>query len=40
LEEALARGGYVGMDDRAVLALTPVALALALGTLAIIVVQP
>lgn len=40
VEEALRRGDFVGIGERGVLALTLVALALAMGTLAIIVVQP
>lgn len=40
VEQALARGGYVGVGERGVLALTLVAMALALGTLVVIIVQP
>jgi putative membrane protein len=40
VDEALERGTYVGVGERGVLALTLVAMALALGTLAVIVAQP
>jgi putative membrane protein len=40
VDEALRRGDWVGVGERGALALTLVALALALGTLAVIVVQP
>jgi putative membrane protein len=40
VERALARGDYVGVGERGVLALTLVAMALALGTLVVIIVQP
>jgi uncharacterized membrane protein YidH (DUF202 family) len=40
VEEALDRGEYAGVGERGVLALTLVAMALALGTLVVIVVQP
>jgi putative membrane protein len=40
VEDALSRGGWVGVGDRGVLALTLAATLLALGTLAVIVVQP
>jgi putative membrane protein len=40
VDRALARGEYVGVGERGVLALTLVAMALALGTLVVIIVQP
>lgn len=40
VDKALDRGDYVGVGERGVLALTLVAMALALGTLAVIIVQP
>ncbi len=40
VERALDRGGFAGVSDRAVLALTLMATVLALGTLAVIVAQP
>lgn len=40
VDQALARGDYVGVGERGVLALTLVAMALALGTLVVIIVQP
>jgi putative membrane protein len=40
VDKALDRGEYVGVGERGVLALTLVAMALALGTLAVIIVQP
>jgi hypothetical protein len=40
VDEALASGRYVGVGERGALGLTLVAMALALGTLAVIVVQP
>lgn len=40
VEEALTRGDYAGLGERGVLGLTVVAMALALATLAIIIVQP
>jgi uncharacterized membrane protein YidH (DUF202 family) len=40
VDRALDRGEYVGVGERGVLALTLVAMALALGTLAVIIVQP
>lgn len=40
VDQALSRGGYVGVGERGVLALTLVAMALALGTLVVIIVQP
>jgi uncharacterized membrane protein YidH (DUF202 family) len=40
VDRALARGDYVGVGERGVLALTLVAMALALGTLVVILVQP
>jgi putative membrane protein len=40
VEEALARGGYAGAGELGVLTLTVAAMALALGTLAVIVIQP
>jgi putative membrane protein len=40
VDQALDRGEYVGVGERGVLALTLVAMALALGTLAVIIVQP
>jgi putative membrane protein len=40
VDQALARGDYVGVGERGVLVLTLVAMALALGTLVVIIVQP
>jgi hypothetical protein len=40
VDQALSRGDYVGVGERGVLALTLVAMALALGTLVVIIVQP
>ena len=40
VDRALARDDYVGVGERGVLALTLVAMALALGTLVVIIVQP
>ena len=40
VDEALGSGRYVGVGERGALALTLVAMALALGTLAVIIVQP
>jgi uncharacterized membrane protein YidH (DUF202 family) len=40
VDQALARGEYIGVGERGVLALTFVAMALALGTLVIIIVEP
>lgn len=40
VDQALESGDYVGVGERGVLALTLVAMALALGTLVVIVVQP
>lgn len=40
VEEALRHGGYTGVGERGVLALTLAALVLATGTLAIILIQP
>lgn len=39
VDEALRRGDYLGVGERGVLALTLVAMALALGTLVVIIVQ-
>jgi putative membrane protein len=39
VDRALARGDYVGVGERGVLALTLVAMALALGTLVVIIVE-
>jgi uncharacterized membrane protein YidH (DUF202 family) len=40
VDQALARGDYVGVGERGVLAFTLVAMALALATLVIIILQP
>jgi putative membrane protein len=40
VDQALARGDYVGVGERGVLAVTLVAMALALGTLVVIIVEP
>ena len=40
VEEALRRGEWTGVSDRGVTALTMAALALALGTLVIVIAQP
>jgi uncharacterized membrane protein YidH (DUF202 family) len=40
VDQALARGDYIGVGEHGVLALTLVAMALALGTLVVIIVEP
>jgi uncharacterized membrane protein YidH (DUF202 family) len=40
VDQALARGDYIGVGERGVLALTLVAMALALATLVVIIVEP